>query len=86
MVAIVPVILAVFVLRAYVGYIRALDELWVKIYLRALAFSFGVSVLVLFTYPILELANAPKLDAFGYGAFSMIVFCGAATYCARRYS
>ena len=86
MVAIVPVILAPFVLRAYVGYFRALDELWVTIYLRALAFSFGVSVLFLFIYPILELAGAPKLDAFAYAAFSVSVFCGAAFYCARRYS
>lgn len=85
-VAVVPVILAPFVLRAYVGYFRALDELWVKIYLRALAFCFGVSVLFMFTYPILELAGAPKLDAFGYAAFSLIVFCVAAFYCARRYS
>jgi len=86
MVAIVPVTLAAFVLRSYIRYIRALDELWVKIYLRALGFSFGVSVLVLFTYPILELANAPKFDATAYGGFSLFVFFGAAFYCARRYS
>jgi hypothetical protein len=85
LVAIVPSILAVFVLRAYVGYVRALDELWIKIYSRALALSFGVSVLFLFTYPIFELAGAPELNAFGYGAFSVIVFCGAATLCYRRY-
>jgi hypothetical protein len=84
-VAIVPVILAPFVLRSYMLYIGALDDLWIKIYSRAMAFTFGVTVLALFSYPILELANAPKLEAFYYAAFSILVFCGSAIYCYRRY-
>ena len=69
----------------YVQFMRAMDELWAMIYLRALAFSFGVSVVALLTYPVLELVNAPELDVFVFGAFSLFVFFVAAFYCARRY-
>jgi hypothetical protein len=85
LVALVPIILGALVLRSFIRFMRALDEFWVKIYLRALAFSFGVSFLAMVCYPILELVNAPQLDSYVFGAFSIFVFCCAAIYCARRY-
>ena len=72
--AAVPMVLAVSLLRSYVHFISALDELWIRIYLRALAFSFGVSVMGLVSYPILEFANAPRLDPLLYGGFCVLVF------------
>jgi hypothetical protein len=85
LVAVVPMIFGALVLWSYIRYMRVLDDLWVRIYLRALAFSFGVSVLMLISYPILELAGAPKSNALVHGAFSLFVFFGAASYGAWRY-
>jgi hypothetical protein len=84
--ALAPIALGVLLLRAYAGFINALDELWIKIYLRALAFSFGVCVLGLLSYPILELANAPGMDPFIYGGLCVFVFGGALFYNARKYT
>jgi hypothetical protein len=85
LVAMVPMLFGALLLWSYVQYIRSLDELWVKIYLRALAFSFGVSVVALLSYPTLELANAPRFVPFFFGAFSLFVFFGSAFYFAWRY-
>lgn len=86
LVALVPMVLGAMLLYSYARFINALDELWIKIYLRALAFSFGVSVLGLICYPILEFANAPGLNPFIYGAFCVFVFGGALFYNSRKYT
>jgi hypothetical protein len=86
LVALAPIAPAVLLLRAYTRFIDALDELWIKVYLRALAFSFGVCVLGLLSYSILEFANAPRLDPFIYGGFCVFIFGGALFYNARKYT
>ena len=86
LVALAPMALGALLLRAYAGFITALDELWIKIYLRALAFSFGVCVIGLLSYPILQFANAPALDPFIYGGVCVFVFGGALFYNARKYA
>lgn len=86
LVALAPMVLGTLLLRAYTRFISALDELWIRIYLRALAFSFGVSVLGVMCYSILEFANAPALDPFVYGGFCVLVFGAALFYNARKYT
>jgi len=86
LVAIAPIVLGALVLRSYVRFINVLDELWIKVYLRASAFSFGVCVLGLLIYPILEFVSAPSLHPFVYGAFCILVFGGASFYDARQYT
>lgn len=86
LVAALPMIVGVLLVRAFAQFMSTLDELWVKIYLRSLAFSFGVCVLALLCYPILEFANAPKLEPRYYGGFGILVFAGAAFFNARKFS
>lgn len=86
LVAAVPMVLGVLLLRSYARFIAAMDELWIGIYFRSLAFSFGVSVLGLLSYPMLEYANAPPLDPFVYGGFCILVFGGALVNNARRFA
>ena len=86
LVALVPIALGALLLWSYARFIDALDELWIKVYLRALAFSFGVCVLGLLGYSMLEFANAPSLNPFIYGGFCILVFGGALFYNARKYT
>ena len=86
LVALIPFSLGALLLRSYATFIDALDELWIKIYLRAMAFSFGVCILGLLVYPILTLANAPALDPLIYGGCCVLVFGGALFFNARKYA
>ena len=86
LVAIFPMILGVLLLHSFVQFMRALDEWWVKIYFRSFAFSFGVCILALFCYPILEFANAPRVEPFIYGGIGILVFAAAAIYNVRKYA
>jgi len=85
LVAIIPIAVGTLVVRSFIQFMRALDDYWMRIYLRAMAFSFGVSFLTLICYPILQLASAPQIDVYVFGAFSLFVFCSAAIYLSRRY-
>lgn len=85
LVAFIPIAVGTLVLRSFIRFMRALDDYWMKIYLHAMAFSFGATFVALICYPILELANAPRIDGYVIGAFSLFVFGTAAIYLARRY-
>lgn len=61
-VAIVPDLVGVGALLAYVRFLRQADELLQKIQLEGLAFGFGVGVVVAMGYRLLERAGAPRLD------------------------
>lgn len=85
LVAFIPIAIGTLVLLSFIRLMRALDDYWMKIYLHAMAFSFGATFVALICYPVFELANAPQIDVYVFGAFSLFVFGTAAIYLARRY-
>ena len=54
--------LLVMMVRAYVIFLRGVDELLRKIQLEALAFSFGASTVFMMGWRLCERLGAPKLD------------------------
>ena len=61
-VALVPDVLGVMAVRAYVRFLREADELVRKIHLEATALGFGAGVVFILGYSLAELAGAPALD------------------------
>lgn len=61
-VALVPTAVFLLGVRAYVRFLREADELTRKIHLEAMAVGFGVGLVFMFGYPLLERAGAPPLD------------------------
>ena len=61
-VALLPMVPAAFVAVAWVRYFRRMDELQQRIALEALAFAFGGTALITFTYGFLEQAGLPSLS------------------------
>jgi len=61
-VALVPDVLGVMAVRAYVRFLREADELVRKIHLEATALGFGTGVVFILGYSLAELAGAPALD------------------------
>ena len=61
-VAPLPMIPATFIAIAWVRYFRRMDELQQRIALEALAFAFGGTALITFTYGFLEQAGLPSLS------------------------
>ena len=57
-----PMIPAVFMVMAYVRYYRTADELQQRIALESLAFAFGGTFLVTFTYGFLDHAGLPRIN------------------------
>ncbi|MEM1296634.1 MAG: hypothetical protein AAGH89_14800 [Verrucomicrobiota bacterium] len=62
--AILPMIPAVFVVKAIVRHLHRVDEMEQAIQLRCLAIAFGATAFVTFTYGFLEGAGLPKLSMF----------------------
>ncbi len=61
-VALVPDVLGVMAVRAYVRFLREADELVRKIHLEATALGFGIGVVFTLGYSLAELAGAPTID------------------------
>lgn len=61
-IALLPVIPVGFALAAYVRFLSRSDELQQRINLQALAFAFGATALLTFTYGFLEIAGFPQLS------------------------
>ena len=57
-----PGMLALFVVRHYVRFLREADELLRQIHLDGLAIGFGAGFVFITTYRLLERAGAPSLD------------------------
>ena len=57
-----PMVPAVFMVMAYVRYFRHADELQQRIGLESLAFAFGGTFLVTFTYGFLDFAGLPRIS------------------------
>ncbi len=61
-VALTPVIPAIFVVVAFVRFLRRMDELQRRIQLEALGLSFAVSGILTFAYGFLELTGFPQVS------------------------
>ena len=65
--ALLPMVPAWFVLTAVVRYTRQLDELQRQVQFEGLAFAFGGTAMVTFSYGLLENAGFPSLTGRGSG-------------------
>jgi hypothetical protein len=63
-IALLPMIPAIFVLRAIIRQLARMDELQRNIQLEALAFAFGGTAILTFSYGFLERVGLPELSMF----------------------
>lgn len=61
-VAVIPTLLGMVAISAYVKFVRDADELVRRVHLEALAVGFGVGMLFMMGYRLFERVGAPKLD------------------------
>jgi len=85
LVAVLPAIPIIFVLLVVVRLIGRLDELQRRIQLDAIAFAFGATAIVTFTWGLLETAGFPHLSLI-WVLLLMSALWGVATiFASRRY-
>src|SRR4030088_2558584 len=82
-VALAPLVPMLLLLRAVVRFVRGMDELQRRIQLDALAFASAGSVLLTFTYGLLENVGFPHLS-YGYVWSVMSALWGIGTVVAKR--
>jgi len=63
-VAVLPILPLGFLLAAWVRFYRRMDELLQRMELEALAFAFGGTAVITFTYGVLQGAGFPAISAF----------------------
>lgn len=82
---ITSIVLLVTSMRSYILFLRAADELLRKVHLEALAFAFGVGIVVMMGYRLCERLGAPKLDVNDAGLVMLVCWIGGQWVGARRY-
>jgi hypothetical protein len=85
LIAIFPTVLGLGGLFAYIRFIRDADELIQKIELEGLAIGFGVGVLFVIGYPLLEQAGLPAISAPKTGAVMLFAWVFGQINARRRY-
>ena len=85
LIAIVPVVCGVLVIRSYVRFVREADELQRSIQLNALAISFGITIVTMSTYPAMAQVGAPGLEHTEFAALGIFLYLGLATLGTYRY-
>lgn len=84
-VALLPNVLALYVLRAYLRFLTMTDELQRRIQLEALAVGFGVTYFLIIAHVVAQSAGAPALDS----SWWVLVFTGGLLFgnwrAVRRY-
>lgn len=83
-VAVIPIVVAVGPLAAYLRFLRQADELMRRIQLEALAFGFAAGVVFSVGYQLFERAGAPEI-AFGDQAVVMLVAYSVGTVIATAH-
>lgn len=76
LVMLLPVLPALFGLRAFLHLLERMDELQQRIQLSGIAFAAGATGLLSFAYGFLEIAGLPHLPAIWYFP-ALIIFWGA---------
>lgn len=82
----VPTLIGFLTVRAYLRFLREADELQRRIQFEGLAFGFGVGVLCMMSYRLLERAGWPKLDINDTFVVMMLGWAFGVFRGARRYS
>lgn len=85
-VALLPVLPIPFGMLAFVRMLRRLDELQRRIEFDALAYSFGATMLITFTYGFLENAGLPRLSWIWVLPLMGVLWGAARIFAHRRYS
>lgn len=85
LVAIVPTILGIVSMFVYLRFLREADELIRKIELEGLALGFGVGVLFLIGYPLLEQVGLPPISAQKTGAVMLFAWVFGHIFARMRY-
>ena len=85
LVALIPTIIGLFVIRSYMRFIRDADELQGTIQLNALAFSFGALIISMATYPALVRIGAPPLNHSAFAVIGIFLYLGLASFGVYRY-
>jgi len=85
MVAALPSVVLVFVLDAYVRFLREADELLRSIQLHALALGFGAGWLAMSGYPLFERLGAPAADIGDYTVVMAVFYSLGSVLGWRRY-
>jgi len=83
--ALVPVVLFVGVLAAYLRFLRQTDELQRLIQLQALAVGFGAGILLLMHWELFELVGLPQMDPSDAAMVPIFAYVLSAASLAWRY-
>ncbi|WP_417319242.1 hypothetical protein [Emcibacter sp.] len=84
-VAALPTLMGFVALRFYLRFLRMADELMKKIQLEGLAIGFGIGIIFILGYQVLEYAGAPGLSLNYAGAIMMVGWAFGQIYSAWRY-
>lgn len=85
-VALLPSLLGVAAVAAFLRFLRQADELQRKIQLEALGWGFGCGAVFMIGYRLLERAGLPRLDVSDPLVVMMVSWALATIVLARRYS
>lgn len=83
--AVGPTVVGGFTVAAYLGFLRAADELQRRIQLEALAIGFGAGVLFMMGYRLFERAGWPKLDVNDAVLVMVLAWAAGQVRAARRF-
>ncbi len=78
--------LMVLTMCSYVLFLRQADELLRRVHLEALAFAFGIGMVVMMTYRLCERLGAPKLDFNDPSLIMILTWMAGQWIVARRYA
>lgn len=85
LVAVTPVVPAIFMVMAFVRYLNGIDELQQRIQLMAIGFSAGVTGLLTFTYGFLENVGFPHIPLLWIFPTLILLWGLGAAFFSRKY-
>lgn len=80
------ILLMLTTMRSYIVFLRYADELLRKVHLEALAFAFGIGMVVMMGYRLCERLGAPKLDVNDAALVMVLCWMAGQWLGARRYT
>lgn len=86
LVALVPTLVGLLLIRSYVRFFRSADELMQKVHLEGLAFGFGAGFLFMTGYGLLERLGAPAMSISDPVAVIAFAWALGQLLAMRRYS
>lgn len=86
LVALVPTLIGLLLIRSYVHFFRSTDELMQKVHLEALAFGLGAGFLFMTGYSLFERIGAPAMSVMDPVAVIAIAWALGQVLAMRRYA